>query len=155
MCICRVEFGTYMLWFYVVDRTPTFRYGTKVTSLPDCLPWPRLWITIAALWHGAFYLGDITSAHTNSPSLQRCKCMAPHPVIGRQCKSWLVVRSFLNRRCVPCAELQPGCPYLHLCGADDGGRVEVHAQVQGARHAQPVADGGVEGMDAGAHTGTL
>lgn len=27
---CRVEFGTIMLWYYVVDRTPLFTYGAKV-----------------------------------------------------------------------------------------------------------------------------
>lgn len=29
----RVEFGTIMLWFYVVDRTTVFTYGTKVNPL--------------------------------------------------------------------------------------------------------------------------
>ena len=28
--MCRVEFGTIMLWFYVADRTATFPKGTKV-----------------------------------------------------------------------------------------------------------------------------
>ena len=28
--MCRVEFGTIMLWYYTVDRTSLFSYGKKV-----------------------------------------------------------------------------------------------------------------------------
>lgn len=28
--LCRVEFGTIMLWYYTVDRTSLFSYGKKV-----------------------------------------------------------------------------------------------------------------------------
>lgn len=32
-CVCSVEFGTIMLWYYIVDRTTVFNYGAKVSSM--------------------------------------------------------------------------------------------------------------------------
>lgn len=75
--LCRVEFGTIMLWYYAVDRTSLFSYGKKVRS-PDSNPV----LPFLSLLEGA--------VHNHEPLSQICcllrMCMAPSDALSCRLK---------------------------------------------------------------------
>ena len=98
----RVEFGTIMLWYYLVDRTPLFKYGAKVGSQPSVLINPQHMVRICQAKEGTRVETEgwavLRGTHCNradKKSWEEWPCPAwPLPVVsGAGCPLELVLDS--------------------------------------------------------------
>ncbi len=146
-----VEFGTILAWFYVADRTQLIAPGTKVwRSAAACLAHLRSAAGMHTMGAGTQYMAMWTGRRRSRQRSSSWRGRADGPPASfapaHQPACARLLPRVLPR---PLPDLHTRRPALHLPGADRrGGRLLAEAAPHAA--AAPHADGGVEGVDAGA-----